>query len=110
MLCMNVSKLAAIAATAFAGFAATAHAETWDQSHPRRAEVNGRLANQNFRIDQERREGEITRGQARTLHAEDHQIRREERRMAAADGGHITRFDQRILNRQENMVSHQIGR
>ena len=30
--------------------------------------------------------------------------------MAARDGGHITRFDQRVLNRQENRVSHEIGR
>jgi len=30
--------------------------------------------------------------------------------MAARDGGHITRADQRILNRQEDRVSRQIGR
>jgi hypothetical protein len=40
----------------------------WVQNHPRRAEVNGRLANQNRRIFQERREGEISRGQALQLH------------------------------------------
>ncbi len=30
--------------------------------------------------------------------------------MARLDGGHITRADQRVLNRQENVVSRQIGR
>jgi hypothetical protein len=39
-----------------AGATELANAETWNQAHPRRAEVNGRLANQNQRINQERRE------------------------------------------------------
>ncbi len=93
-----------------AGSTELANAETWNQAHPRRAEVNGRLAVQNFRINQERREGEITRGQARALHAEDRTIRNEERFMAGQNGGHITRAEQRALNQQENGVSRQIGR
>jgi hypothetical protein len=92
------------------GAVGTASAETWDQAHPRRAEVNARLANQNRRIDQERREGEITAGQARRLHAEDRTIRHEERAMAGQNGGGITRAEQRSLNQQENAVSSQIGR
>jgi hypothetical protein len=87
-----------------------ANAETWDQAHPRRAEVNARLDNQNRRINEERREGEITRNQARALHAEDRTIRNEERFMARQNGGHITRAEQRALNQQENSVSRQIGR
>jgi hypothetical protein len=93
-----------------AGAAGFANAETWNQSHPRRAEVNGRLANQNARINEERREGEITRGQARALHAQDRFIRNEERFMARQNGGHITRAEQRSLNQQENAVSREIGR
>jgi len=45
-----------------AGTAGLANAETWNQAHPRRAEVNARLNNQNHRINEERREGEITAG------------------------------------------------
>lgn len=82
----------------------------WAKNHPRRAEVNHRLDNQNRRINQEVREGEISRQQATQLHREDHQIRREERAMAAQNGGHITRSEQRALNQQENAVSRQIGR
>lgn len=82
----------------------------WAGNHPRRAEVNHRLDNQNRRINQEVREGEISRQQATQLHREDHQIRREERAMAAQNGGHITRSEQRTLNQQENAVSRQIGR
>ena len=93
-----------------AGATGAASAETWNQAHPRRAEVNARLNNQNHRINEERREGEITRGEARKLHAEDHAIRQEERLMARQNGGHITRSEQRVLNQQENAVSRQIGR
>jgi hypothetical protein len=92
------------------GTAELANAGTWDQNHPRRAEVNARLANQNYRIQDELREGGITRGQARALHAEDRFIRTEERFMARQNGGHITRAEQRALNQQENAVSRQIGR
>jgi hypothetical protein len=90
--------------------AAPAFADTWQQDHPRRAEVNGRLENQHDRIDAGRRDGELNRHQARRLHREDAAIRNEERGMAAEHGGHITRRDQRILNRQENRVSRQIHR
>jgi hypothetical protein len=86
-------------------FAATA----WQNSHPRRAEVNHRLSNENHRINQDRRDGELSRGQARQLHHEDGQIRQEERDMAAQDHGHITRADQRVLNQQENRVNRQIN-
>jgi len=101
----------AFAAALLAGSAGTAFADTpWQEDHPRREEVNNRLNNLDRRINQEYREGEITRGQSRQLHREDRHIRNEERRMAARHDGHITRADQRILNRQENHLSRQIGR
>lgn len=93
-----------------ATFANSAMAETpWQKAHPRRAEVNGRLANQNRRIHNEVKEGEMSRAQAAQLHKEDHQIRTEERMMASQNGGHITKSEQRVLNQQENQVSKQIG-
>jgi len=93
-----------------AGATELANAGSWNQNHPRRTEVNARLNNQNWRINQERREGEISRGEARALHAQDRFIRTEERFMAAQHGGHITRAEQRALNQQENAVSREIGR
>src|SRR5580658_4858214 len=48
-----------VLALALLGTAGSASAGTWDQRHPRRAEVNDRLAIQNFRINRELREGEI---------------------------------------------------
>lgn len=82
----------------------------WQKDHPRREQVNNRLANQNKRIRQERREGEISKAQARQLHHEDHAIRKEERTMAHTNNSHVTRAEQRALNQQENQVSKQIGK
>ncbi|HLN24924.1 MAG TPA: hypothetical protein VK558_13185 [Patescibacteria group bacterium] len=82
----------------------------WNHEHPRRAEVNHRLNNQNQRIRAERKSGQISGAQAHQMHKEDHQIRHEERAMAAQNGGHVTKQEQRTLNQQENGVSQQIGR
>ena len=94
----------------YVGAAPASHAQSWDTTHPRRAEVNGRLDNQDARIHQERADGQISGSQAHALHAEDHSIRTEERAMASQDGGHITQGEQHALNQQENAVSRQIGR
>jgi len=57
---------AAVAAVALSGIASNALADDtqWQKDHPRREQVNNRLANQNQRIKQERKEGEITKAQA----------------------------------------------
>lgn len=82
----------------------------WDKDHPRRHEVNKRLNNQNKRIHEEVKEGDITKQQAGQLHKEDRQIRQEEQSMASQNGGHITKDEQKVLNQQENAVSKQIGK
>jgi Skp family chaperone for outer membrane proteins len=105
--------LAACSLTAFAQDATTtpaANRAEWLKNHPRRAEVNARLANQRERIHNEVQSGEITKSQAAALHAQDHQIRQEERIMASQNGGHITRLEKRTLNQQENKLSAQIGK
>jgi|SRR5450432_166014 len=76
--------------------------------HPRRNEVNARLANQNRRIDRKEADGQMSKKEANKLHKEDHQIRQEERDMASQDGGHITKQEQKTLNQQENGVSKKI--
>ena len=89
---------------------AVAQETQWDKDHPRRDQVNSRLANQNARIHNEVKDGQISKGQAAQLHSEDHSIRTEERAMASQNGGHITKTEQRALNQQENGVSKQIGK
>ena len=87
-----------------------ASAETpWQQDHAQRVEVNGRLANQDARIHQERRDGRISRFEAARLHRADYRIRMQERRFARHDHGHISRFERARLNHEENHVSRHIG-
>ena len=89
----------------------SAFAETqWETDHPRRDQVNDRLKNQDKRIHNEVKEGEITKGEAAKLHRKDRQIRKEERLMASQNGGHITKQEQKTLNQQENKVSKEIGK
>jgi hypothetical protein len=97
-----VGMLAAVTGNSFA-------ATEFQKDHPRRAEVNHRLANQDKRIHNEVKTGKISKAQAKQLHHEDHQIRKEEHAMASQNGGHITKQEQRTLNQQENGVSKQIG-
>jgi hypothetical protein len=106
----TVFRVAAVT-VALGGLAANAFAEDqWQKDHPRRTEVNQRLANQNRRIHNEVKDGQISKGQAAQLHSEDHSLRQEERTMASHDNSHITKADQRALNQQENAVSKQIGK
>ena len=102
----------AAATLALTGLATSALADEtqWQKDHPRRTEVNNRLANQNRRIHNEVKDGQINKAQAAKLHSEDHAIRQEERTMASTNGGHITKTEQRALNQQENQVSGQIGK
>jgi len=106
----KVMILTITSALAFSTAGVYAADKDWNKDHPRRAEVNKRLANQDKRINQERKEGELSKAQAQKLHKEDRQIRGEERAMASQNGGHITKQEQRTLNQQENQVSKQIGK
>jgi hypothetical protein len=110
---MNIAKTALLAlmGVVLTGTAVTgASADTrWQMNHPRREEVNQRLDNQNRRIHEERREGELNARQAHRLHMADHRIRMQERHFARYHGGHITRGEQHRLNREENRVSNRIG-
>ncbi len=90
--------------------AVAANGTEWREQHPRRAEVNARLAHQQSRIHEEVREGDLTRAQGAQLSAQDRSIRRQERNLAAGQGGHITAAQQHELNREENRVSREIPR
>ncbi len=108
---MNTSKIIAIigAIGLLTSFAAGAEETQWQKDHPRRTEVNSRLNNQNARIKNQVKDGNMSKAQAGQLHKEDHQVRQEERDMASQNGGHITKSEQHTLNQQENGVSKQIG-
>jgi CRISPR/Cas system-associated endoribonuclease Cas2 len=101
---------ALVSSIATPGFANEAKDAEWQKNHPRREQVNHRLAKQHKRINEEVREGHLTKAQAAKLHKDDRQIRQEEHDMAAQNGGHITKLEQKALNQQENAVSRQIGK
>jgi hypothetical protein len=90
--------------------AASASAGTWQDNHPRRVEVNHRLAHQDMQINRDLRDGRIDGRQAANLHREDRMIRMRERRDASLHGGHLTRVEQARLNHRENRVSGRIYR
>jgi hypothetical protein len=99
---------AAVLSLTLAG-AAVAEDSQWQKDHPRREQVNNRLANQNARIDKQVANGQMSKAEAAKLHSNDHAIRQEERDMAKQNGGHITKQEQKTLNQQENANSKQIA-
>ncbi|GAC1569332.1 MAG: hypothetical protein NVS3B3_23670 [Aquirhabdus sp.] len=108
----TLTKAAALIAIlgAFATTASSSYADTtWQKNHPRREQVNNRLENQNDRIKNEVKEGDMSKAKAAKLRKADRQIRQEERDMAAQNGGHITKQEQKTLNQQENAISKKIG-
>lgn len=108
---LKAALLAMGLATALAGAATSASAETtWQRHHPARVEVNHRLAHLHRRAVIERREGEMGVRKAHVVRAEERGIRMQERRFASRHHGHLTRHEVRRLNREENGVSRQVGR
>jgi uncharacterized protein HemX len=86
----------------------TSFAGSWQQNHPRRAEVNSRLRNQFGRINAGVRDGQLTQGEAHQLRSEDRSVLHQERQYAHFDDGHISRAEQGVLNQDENHISQQI--
>ncbi len=104
------TSLAVLLSVAFLASGVFAEESQWAKEHPRRAEVNKRLKNQNKRINKEVKEGEMSKAEAKKLHKQDRTIRQEERDMSKQNGGHITKGEQKVLNQQENAVSREIGK
>lgn len=110
---MKTSRIAIIACSlaAVVGLGTAASAETrWQRHHPRQHEVLHRAHHQIARVNRERREGEITGAQARADRAVDRGIIRQDHADARANGGYITRGQQRQINAEENAQSRTIGK
>jgi hypothetical protein len=109
---MNTKFKAAIAALgllAAGAVASTASADTrWETNHPRQDQVFDRAAHERHDIRVERRDGELSGAQAHRLMTKDHRVMREDRLLARANGGHITKGEQHFLNRQENGVRRHV--
>lgn len=81
---------------------------TYDPGHPRVNEVNGREANQENRINNGVKNGQLTQGQATRLQNGENRIQNQEKRDMAAHDGHLTKGEQRHLNREQNRESRRI--
>ncbi|HEY7616053.1 MAG TPA: hypothetical protein VH744_04560, partial [Terriglobales bacterium] len=69
-----------------------------------------RKENQQQRIGQGIKSGELTAGEAARLEAKEARLNRETRRMRAQNGGPLTPEQKARVNRQQNRVSKQIYR
>ena len=111
ILSLVVMSLVLASTTTFADFGTKKHEGKWDKRHPRQAEVNGRLQNQENRVKEGEKDGELTKKEGNQINREDRAIYREEQRMKRRNGGnYLTPEQQARLNKQENRVSNQINR
>jgi hypothetical protein len=79
-----------------------------DPGHPRVNEVNTREASQQSRIANGETNGTLTPGQAAHLENREQHIQNQEKRDMAANGGHLTKGEQRQINHEQNRTSKQI--
>lgn len=76
--------------------------------HPRRAEVNKRVRNQERRINQGEKSGKLSHEQAEQLRADEKGIKAKEQAELQANGGHLTKPQQKELNQELNAESKKI--
>ncbi|HEX9198188.1 MAG TPA: hypothetical protein VF865_01415 [Acidobacteriaceae bacterium] len=81
----------------------------YDPNHPRVNEVNAREQNQQNRIANGVKSGELTPHEAVRLEKQQQHIAREEKRDMAKHGGHLTKAEQAKLNREQNRASRNIA-
>ena len=72
--------------------------------------INQRKADQQGRIAQGDRSGQLTNGETRHLEKQEHGINKEEHGMRAQDNGHFTKQDRQTLHKQQNQASRRIYR
>jgi len=79
-----------------------------DPNHPRVNQINQREQNQQDRIANGIENDKLTPGQAANLEKGQQRLQNNEKKDMAADNGHLTKKDQRQLNREANRQSKKI--
>jgi hypothetical protein len=79
-----------------------------DPNHPRVNEVNQREQNQQDRIANGVKNGTMTPGQAAHVEKQEQHIENQEKADMAAHNGHLTKREQRQLNKEQNRTSKEI--
>ncbi len=85
-----------------------AFAQATDPDHPRVNEIQGRIDNQENRVNQGIGQGQVNGKQAARDDARDARVERQLQRDEARHGGHITKREQAHLNRELNRNSRAI--
>jgi hypothetical protein len=80
----------------------------YDPDHPRVNQINQREQNQQNRIANGIKSGQLTPRETARLEARENRFVRNEKRDMARDGGHLTQRDQAQLNREANRASNGI--
>ena len=88
----------------------TTSATAVDPFHPRVSQVNRRQARQQKRIAQGIKSGSLNPKEAARLEKREAGVQSQERRDLAKHNGHLTKAEQRQLNRRENRISRSIYR
>lgn len=73
-------------------------------------DINQRKENQQDRIGQGVKSGQLTAGETSHLEKQESAINREEHNMRAQDNGHLTKQDRKTIHQQQNQESRRIYR
>jgi hypothetical protein len=79
-----------------------------DPGHPRVNQVNGREENQQQRIANGVQSGKLNSQQTANLEKRETSVQNREQKDMAAHNGHLTKAEQKGINRQQNRVSKSI--
>lgn len=79
-----------------------------DPGHPRVNEVNKREANQQKRIGNGVANGKLTSQQTANLEKRETSVQNREQKDMAKHNGHLTKAEQKGINRQQNRISKSI--
>ena len=107
MKCNRGIKILALAAAGFAFSVSAGAQSTTSTPDPT---VGQRKENQQDRIAQGVKSGQLTAGETGRLEHQEAGINREERGMRAQDNGHLTTQDRKTLHAQQNQESRRIYR
>ncbi len=108
---MNFKNFALIAALSLAPAAVLAQTPSTSTTPAKHDyDINQRKENQQDRVAQGVKSGQLTAGETRRLEHQQVGINREERGMRAQDNGHLTRQDRKTLHAQQNQESRRIAR
>lgn len=79
-----------------------------DPGHPRVNEVNQREQNQQDRIANGVKNDKLTANQTANLEKREASVQNREQKDMAKNGGHLTKAEQKGINRQQNRISKSI--